>query len=510
MHASRAFVAPRRHYSERQSQGCIRGEGERRCVRLLPARADAFQPLNMCGYNARPMQQTIESTQDELTAVKETVPIPTPLLEAHRNLHRLQTVIRFASLATSALVVALPIYSSNFNASGLEKGLLFAIPALMMAIARPIIGRSMDLYGRKFFLCLGVGILFLAMVLFIFAREFDFTIGETLIRTDASFAVTMLFIARTVQGFGLGTMLLASYTITADLARQTGRGSSFGYTEEAQYRGGLYGGLIAVPILLLFGFDPTHGLRLNQTVWSVIFLVYALGALVAFTLAIRIVPETRKYALIEAEREDRTRQKLDPQLYVLMAIVMLTTASSYGLAPFILVFIQDHLTQNLLLIAMAYIPAALIWAFLPSRLGRVADRVGRKPPMVVGLTMSGLFSLTIPFLSMVFPAVSLAILALMLFATLEAACYAAAVPAEQAMVADMTGGKQRGIGFGLYTLAQSMGQVFGPLVMGVLYDWDRAGPFLANAVILIVGSLLVVSVLQDPAKRRRSLVGAGK
>ncbi|MFC1465474.1 MAG: MFS transporter [Candidatus Brachytrichaceae bacterium NZ_4S206] len=455
------------------------------------------------------MQQTIESAQDGLPAVQD-AKVPAYLLEARRNLHRLQTVIRFASLATSALVVALPIYSSNFNASGLEKGLLFAIPAFMMAIARPIIGRSMDLYGRKFFLCLGVGILFLAMVLFIFAREFSFQLGGMAIQADASFAVTMLFIARTVQGFGLGTMLLSSYTITADLARQSGRGSSFGYTEEAQYRGGLYGGLVAVPILLLFGFDPTHGLRLNQTVWSVIFVMYALGALLAFVLAVRTVPETRKYALIEAEREEEIRQKIDPQLYVLMAIVMLTTASSYGLAPFILTFIQDHLTQNLLLIAMAYIPAALIWAFLPSRLGRVADRVGRKPPMVVGLTMSGLFSLTIPFLSMVFPSVNMAVFALMLFATLEAACYAAAVPAEQAMVADMTGGRQRGIGFGLYTLAQSMGQVFGPLVMGVLYDWDRAGPFLANAVILIIGSLLVVSVLQDPAKRRRSLVSVGK
>lgn len=456
------------------------------------------------------MQQAVESAREELPVVQDATALLTHLSETRRSLHRLQTVIRFASLATSVLVAALPIYTSNFNASGLEKGLLFAIPAFMMAIARPIIGRSMDIYGRKLFLCLGVGILFLAMVLFIFAREFSLQIAGITFQADASFAVAMLFVARTVQGFGLGTMLLASYTITADLARRSGRGSSFGYTEEAQYRGGLYGGLVALPILLLFGFDPAQGLRLNQTVWSAIFVIYALGGLFALALAVRTVPETRQYALIEAAQETEARQSIDPQLFVLMAIVTLTTASSYGLAPFILTFIQDHLTQNLLLIGLAYAPAALIWAFLPSRLGQMADRFGRKPPIVVGLTMSGLFSLTIPFLSMLFPSVGLAIVALMLFATLEAACYAAAVPAEQAMVADMTGGKQRGIGFGLYTLAQSTGQVFGPLVMGVLYDWDRAGPFLANAVILIIGSVLVVSVLQDPASRRRSLMSIGK
>jgi len=457
------------------------------------------------------MQQTIPREGDELVSFAEAAPATTHPIEASEArlyLQRLQSVIRFASLATSIIVVALPIYSGNFNVSGLEKGLLFAIPAFMMAIARPVIGRSMDLYGRKPFLSLGVSILFLAMVLFVFAREFDLRLAGLALRADASFAVAMLFIARTIQGFGLGTMLLASYTITADLARRTGRGSSFGYTEEAQYRGGLYGGLVAVPILLIFGLDPAHGLRLNQTVWSLIFTVYALGALAALVLAVRVVPETRRYALIEAQREAPAKQAIDPQLYVLMSIVALTTASSYGLAPFILTFIQDHLTQNVLLIAMAYIPAALIWAFLPSRLGRIADRVGRKPPIAVGLTTSGLFSLTIPFLSLLFPSVTLAIVALMVFATLEAICYAAAVPAEQALVADMTGGQRRGTGFGLYTLAQSTGQVIGPLVMGALYDWDRSGPFLANAVILVIGSLLVLTLLRDPAKRRALPAGA--
>lgn len=407
-----------------------------------------------------------------------------------------------ASLATSVLVIALPIYSSNFNASGLEKGLLFAIPAFMTAIARPIIGKGIDRYGRKPFLVLGTGIMVVAMMLFLLAHQFNTVIFGIPIQTDASFAVGMLFIARSIQGFAIGTMLLSAYAITADLARQAGRGSSFGSTEEAQYRGGLFGGLIALPVLILFGFDPNGELRITDEVWSIVFVFYTIGAIIAFILAIKRVPETRHLAIIEAETAEDEPQRINPQLYVLMAIVMLTTASSYGLAPFILTYIQDHLTQNLIFIGMAYVPAAVIWAFLPSKLGGVADRVGRKPPMITGLTMSGLFSLTIPFLTLLFPEHSLAIFALALFATLEALCYAAAVPAEQALVADMTGGKQRGIGFGLYTLAQSMGQVFGPLVMGILYDWDRSGPFLANAAILILGSFLVLTFLRDPRAKR--------
>jgi hypothetical protein len=44
-----------------------------------------------------------------------------------------------------------------------------------------------------------------------------------------------------------------------------------------------------------------------------------------------------------------------------------------------------------------------------------------------------------------------------------------------------------------------MGRVLGPLVMGWLYDIFQAGPFVANAAILFVGSLLVLFVLRDPS-----------
>ncbi len=412
------------------------------------------------------------------------------------HLRKLQEVVRYASLATSLLVVLLPVYAGNFGASGLERGLLFSLPALTMAISRPLIGRSMDRLGRKPFLVLSVSLMFVSMVLFALARTFSLRVFEITIVADKAMAVSLLFAARVVQGFALGTMLLASYAITGDLARATRRGSSFGYTEEAQYRGGVIGGLIAIPLLLLFGFNPEGQLRITEEVWSLMFVIFAAGALLSVWRALRDVPETRRWALAQVAQEAHA-QRIHPQLYVLMGIVMLTMASSYGLAPFILIYIHEQLTANLLWIGLAYVPAALAWAFLPSRLGRISDRVGRRAPIVVGLTVSGLFSFTIPFLSMLFPNPVLAVSALAVFATLEAVCYSAAVPAEQAMVADLSGSGQRGMGFGLYTLAQAAGQIIGPVMMGVLYDHHHAGPFLANAIILATGSLLVWVLLRE-------------
>src|SRR6266508_2824277 len=105
-----------------------------------------------------------------------------------------------ASLCTVIITAGLPLYSTTIGASGFEVGQLIAIGALMTALARPVVGRALDLYGRKPFLLGGIAILAVSMVLF-----------------AASTNVTMLLIASTAQGFGVGALLLSAYAMTADI-----------------------------------------------------------------------------------------------------------------------------------------------------------------------------------------------------------------------------------------------------------------------------------------------------
>jgi MFS family permease len=427
--------------------------------------------------------------------------------DPQHDLDRLQTIVRFASLATSISVVAAPLYLQSLGSSGLETGIFFAIGELATALARPLIGRALDRFGRRPFLRVGVAIVFISMALFAIARPFSLgPKNAPFLTTDATYAEVMMFIAKLINGFGMGTMLLASYTVTADLARTGKTAGSFGATEQAQFRGGLYGALIAVPILLANGFNPESGnLDINSQVWTTAFAVYSLGALGAFLFSYRELPETRQlaFAVTDEHEEEHHQNRIDPQLYVLMAIVLFTNFSD-GLKIYILRYIREFITTNTLWIGLSYVPSALIWGTLPARMGRIADRFGRKPPMTIGLTASGIFSVTIPLLAILFPNPIIAIVALTLFATLESICYAAAVPAEQALVADMMGGKKRGTGFGLYTLAQTAGKALGPLIMGFLYDIRPSFPFGANAIILIVGGLLVWFALRDPARKPKT------
>ncbi len=452
--------------------------------------------------SALPTHNATDSVNNQRPGVTKGLP-DEPLPSPRQQLVRLQRTILFASLAVTMISSALPIYAGEYGASGIEKGIMFSLGALMAAIARPLVGRAIDKHGRKPYLILGIAIVALSMVFFAFSRP--------LFGMPPGFVIAMLTLSRTIHGFGTGTMLLAAYTMTADLAKSAGRGTSFGFTEQSQFRGGLYGFLVAIPILLLTGYTPKGVLRFTPEAWTLMFVTYTISTAAALFLASRWIKDTKALATSEMNEKGGEHHHIDPYLYTLMAIVALTSASAYGLTPFILSFLQEHVVDDTVLIGVAYLPAAIAWGVLPSRMGRFSDRFGRKPVMIVGLTASAVSSILIPFVSTLFTGkfivlgftVPFALLVLMLFLTIEAVCYTAAVPAEQAMVADMTGGQRRGIGFGLYTLGRAIGEVIGPVAMGGFYDVDPSGAFIVNAVILVIGSLLVWFVLRDPQHSKK-------
>jgi MFS family permease len=451
-----------------------------------------------------------EITQDAVNGTSGTESQPP---NARQQLVLLQQIITLACFGVTVLNGLLPLYSKTVGAEGLDVGFLWALRALMTALPRPIIGRAIDNYGRKVFLLGGVALIVVSMICFAYARTFTFEIGGTVLFVGTlSFGRFMLYAGQIIQGLGLGTILLASLTMTADLAKTAGRGTSFGYTEQAQYRGGLLGALIAVPIILVYGLGP-EGVTITPEAWTRMFLIFAGVAIVALILTARRLKDTKIIAHSEPEAASPSAGKVNPQLYVLMAIIALTSASAYGLMPFILRYLEDHITPRPELIAFAYIPAAIVWGTLPARMGRYSDRFGRKPVMVVGLICSAILSLFIPLVAIVVPpsesirllgyAVPIALILLSIFVAAEAVTYSAATPAEQALASDMMGGRARGRGFGLYTFARSAGEVIGPIAMGAVYEFRPSGAFIVNTIILIIGSLLVWFALQDPAKPRR-------
>lgn len=398
--------------------------------------------------------------------------LQTTAKEKPRPIKALWRSIYWVSFPFGILSFVLPIYGKEMGASALEIGAFFSAFSVIPVIVRPFLGRALDRWGRRRFLMLGLGGYVGAMLTFSIANS-----------------VQLLMLGRFVQGIGSAFLWISAYTMVADIAEATGRGHNFGLIDEAANRGGLIGtasGFLIIFLLTGAGFDL-------QRTWPLLFAAYTIPAIISFWICWRDVAETKPTS---ADLPVRSLP-FSRQLLAIMIIVFITGASGAMVWPLLMIFLQDILSANIGALAMAYIPAALIGSFLPSHMGRIADRLGRKKPMVLGLVIGAIASSIIPHLRSVW--------ALSALWTVETLGYVTSLPAERAFVADIAGEDVRGTSYGLYTFAFFLGCVVGPLAGGWLYDTiGHASPFYLNSMFLLLGSVLVVFLLREQAKPEKN------
>ena len=407
----------------------------------------------------------------------------------------LEWPLLLCSLPLFILGFLLPIYARELGASAVDVGGLFATFSLVMIVVRPLVGLAIDRYGRKPFLLIGLGAYIVSMGVF--------TLADTL---------WMLYAARMIQGLGAAFTWIATYTMAAELAVSGRRGEAIGVADGAGERGAVYGACIAFALLTWMP------LRWG---WMCVFMAYTGCACIGAWLAWRRAPETketlpafpsappaRQPALASAGRAAwrsiLSRLAAPPKgLSALWAIVFLTKTSQALVNPLLLIFLRDRFALELWQLAAAYLPAALLLGFLPARMGRVSDRLGRAPLIVVGLVISALTSCFMPGL----PTLSWFIAIF----TLHALGIVTATPAQKALVGDLAPREHWGRAFGFYTFTASLGTAVGPLLGGWLYDQAGAAlPFYVNAILLVASALwAMMGLRRSPPPSRPSLLMVG-
>jgi MFS family permease len=159
------------------------------------------------------------------------------------------------------------------------------------------------------------------------------------------------------------------------------------------------------------------------------------------------------------------------------------------LRPVFVIFLHDELTHDVRLLALAFLPAVVLESVLPSHLGHLSDRWGRRPLIMAGLTWVGLSCLCL--------SQHAALAWMILWWTLKTLGLAAALPPQKAVISDLTEATTRGTGYGLHTFATSLGSAVGPLVGGWVYDtWDHTTPFVLTGLILLASLAWVPLLLR--------------
>jgi MFS family permease len=360
----------------------------------------------------------------------------------------LKLPLMLGSLPLTMLPFLLPLYAKQFGATALEIGGLFAVAHGMMVLCRPVIGWGVDRWGRRGFCLVGLGGAAGAMGVCALAGT-----------------LTTLYLAQLLNGLATACTWTAVYTLTSDLAPAATHGEALGRVDEYAHRGGLYGMGLALALLSWWALE---------TALRALFASYMALTVIAVVLAWTQVPETRTALPPQPGRQTRAVWPLVPVLLLVLLSYLFTAL----LRPVFIVFFHDELTQDVRLLALAFLPAVLLESVLPSRLGHLSDRWGRRPLIIAGLTWVGVSCLCLPLSS--------ALAWVLGWWTLKTLGLAAALPPQKALISDLTADATRGTGYGLHTFATSLGSAVGPLVGGWVYDtWGHTTPFVLTGVILL-------------------------
>lgn len=185
-------------------------------------------------------------------------------------------------------------------------------------------------------------------------------------------------------------------------------------------------------------------------------------------------------------------KKVLPILFLVMFLVMVGFGIIIPVIPFLAEEVGGSPTELGLLMAsysLMQLVFAPIW-------GRLSDRIGRKPIMIIGI--AGLA------LSFFISAIADSLLLLFVARIIGGILSSANMPTAMAYVADITTAENRSKGMGIIGAAAGLGFVFGPAIGGIFSKTSLSLPFIIAGVLSLVTLLLVIFLLKEslPIEKR--------
>jgi len=201
-------------------------------------------------------------------------------------------------------------------------------------------------------------------------------------------------------------------------------------------------------------------------------------------IVLSLARETRETAQHTAVLPVRDHfRSLTGELIPLGSIALLLTVSLALLLPIISLYGSEILGVDKIRMGLMLATPGVITALALLPAGYLADRIGRKPPIVTGLAL-----LTVCYAAA--PATT-NLLVVAAGATCAGLGYALAVPAWNALAMDRIPAGGRGLLLGAVATVQGAGLAVGPVVGGYLWEHIHPyAPFAAGAVFLLSATIL--------------------
>jgi MFS family permease len=147
--------------------------------------------------------------------------------------------------------------------------------------------------------------------------------------------------------------------------------------------------------------------------------------------------------------------------------------------------------------------SALLFFLISSWWGRLADKKGRRPVLLVGLAGAAVSLLLFAWLFALEKGevdVSIAFLALLGTRAIYGVLCGGVQPAAVAYIADITTHRDRSMGVAMVGAATGLGSMIGPALVALLAGGSFSLPFLVAAALTLLTSFIVFAILREPQR----------
>ncbi|MCA9595162.1 MAG: MFS transporter [Myxococcales bacterium] len=373
------------------------------------------------------------------------------------------------AVGNSILFIVIPLYVAKLPAPWLplpeptRVGILISMYGLIFSLLQPVGGALTDrAKNRKAVILLGLGITGAGMLVFVAASRFSH-----------------LLLLRALQGFGVALTIPASLSIMASATDRSSRGGSMGIYTSMRMVGFSIGPVLGGYLLDHVGFDAA-------------FYVGAGFIALAMVLVQAWVRESG-----DRDVSMEARAKLAPSVWrspvVPLGAATFVMAAAFSMLPTLEKQFNARLHQGAFGFGLAFSSLMLSRLLFQFPLGRLSDRIGRKPLVVGGLLLMGAVTAPLGLVATTAQLTGLRVLQGIASAGIAAPAFA--------LAADLSSRGGEGRQMSVITMGFGLGIALGPLLAGVLAPLWFDLPFLLGGLSAIPAAWIVQRWVPETVSR---------
>lgn len=382
----------------------------------------------------------------------------------------------FLTLSSSALLLyfsyalarspIVPLYAQSLGATPEEIGIAVAASTLTGMFIKLPAGLLSDVLGRRVMLMIGACVFAFTPFLYV-----------------AVASLTGFIILRLVHGNATAIFGPTASATISDVVSTTERGARLGLYSSLQGVGQALGPLVGGFLISAAGYGNT-------------FLMSGAIGVAGLLLVLTIQPPRRAHEKknVPAQFHQGLREIASNKsillLSVIVAIQMFAVGAYNGFLP---LFAKDSLGIDASLIGVIFGVQTAVALLARPLMGRLSDKVGRKPLILGGLVWCGIVISVLPLI----PSASL----LILLAALWGLGLSTISSVATAFITDLAKSHHYGAAHGTFGTIFDLGEGMGPLVAGVVVLYAGfPSMFLLMGVLLMLSALIFFSRIKGAAQ----------